>query len=64
MEVSGELFVTAVLAPGKEPWYPLNMRRGGRRSRFGLFGMVKSLFALPRFEPPLVERGEMEERSK
>ena len=62
--MSVELFATAVLPPGKEPWHILNRRRGGSRSRYGRFGIVKNLFALPRFEPPLVDRDETEERTK
>jgi hypothetical protein len=52
MEVSGQLYTTAALHPGKKsPWYPLDRRLGGPQGHSGHSGLEKNSQPLPEIEP-------------
>jgi hypothetical protein len=40
---------------GKSPWYPLDRRLGGPKSRFGNGGEDKNSQPLPGLEPPIIQ---------
>jgi hypothetical protein len=50
IEVHGQLHIPAVLTPGKEPWYALDMRLVDLQSRYGCCGKEKCLLPLPGIE--------------
>jgi hypothetical protein len=53
--VGGQLLALAVLFPGKEPWYPLDMRLDGHQSLSGLHGEEKSSQPLLKLEPLIIQ---------
>jgi hypothetical protein len=55
MEVSGQLHAPATLPPGKCPWYSLDWRLGGTRSRSGRCREKKNSHPLPGLEPPIIQ---------
>jgi hypothetical protein len=56
MEVSGQLHTPVTLqppTPGKNPWYPLDMRLCGLQSLSGNSGEEKDTQPLPGLKPPV-----------
>jgi hypothetical protein len=45
MEVSGEVYATVALTPGKEPQYPLNGKINGTQRRYGHVGEKKNILS-------------------
>jgi hypothetical protein len=54
MEVGGWFHAPTALPQGKIPWYPLDRRLGGAKSRSGRDGEEKNFQYLPEIEPPII----------
>jgi len=54
MEVSGEVYATLALTPGKEPQCPLNGKINGTQRRSGHVGEGKNILSLLGFQPLVV----------
>jgi hypothetical protein len=55
MEVSGQLYAPAVLAPGKELLILIGRKPGGPQSQSAVGGEEKNSQHLPGLEPPMIK---------